>query len=538
MTIKQRLHLLCAFATLALLLTATITGFQLAEIGRAENSVQKVAVPLSRLVNAIAYQAVDARRAALFYMLDADPAHRQQLSGQITTARAQINRDLDTLNQIADEEGLRGDLKALASELNIYFDLLPQTLKIADGGDATAATAHYNSQVVPKVASMMAVIERLHLASATRLKTADAASEQAIGEAKLLSWTIALIVGALLFCGGIWIARGILGPLGKLNNAVISLTRDYDFGQRVPLDSGRNEISETLTAYNRFLETMQQSLRELHDAGATLGHSSGELKRSASELTTASSETSSATTNMAAAVEEMTVSIAHVAERASETDRIAHVAGEQAAEGVTVIDSTVDGIHAIAGTVREASGRLDSLETRTGEIGNVVKVIKEIADQTSLLALNAAIEAARAGETGRGFAVVADEVRKLAERTTLSTQEITSTVETILAEARLTSQAMQSVVTQVEQEVADARQAGEAVEQIRTGSSELVSQVGEISSSMREQSAASNNIAQQIERVAQMSEETSAAAHHTSDSAQELDLVARKISNALERYKV
>ena len=77
--------------------------------------------------------------------------------------------------------------------------------------------------------------------------------------------------------------------------------------------------------------------------------------------------------------------------------------GEQATEGVAVIDSTVEGIHSIAGTVREASGRLDSLETRTGEIGNVVKVIKEIADQTSLLALNAAIEAARAGETGRGL---------------------------------------------------------------------------------------------------------------------------------------
>lgn len=103
MTIKLRLYLLCAFASIGLLLTTAVTSLQLGEISRAEDSIQTVAAPLASLVNNIAYQSVDARRAALFYLLDADAAHRQQLAGQISTARSAIDRDFDELGKLASE---------------------------------------------------------------------------------------------------------------------------------------------------------------------------------------------------------------------------------------------------------------------------------------------------------------------------------------------------------------------------------------------------------------------------------------------------
>ena len=103
---------------------------------------------------------------------------------------------------------------------------------------------------------------------------------------------------------------------------------------------------------------------------------------------------------------------------------------------VEAIRRISDNLHHLADKTRDTTVNVERLDQRTGEIGGIVNLIKEIADQTNLLALNAAIEAARAGEQGRGFAVVADEVRKLAERTTAATGEISLLVQSIQEEAK------------------------------------------------------------------------------------------------------
>jgi len=130
------------------------------------------------------------------------------------------------------------------------------------------------------------------------------------------------------------------------------------------------------------------------------------------------------------------------------------------------VEQTLVKMKVIAESVRETAGKVEELGKRSDQIGRIVGVINDIADQTNLLALNAAIEAARAGEQGRGFAVVADEVRKLAERTTMSTKEIATMIEAVQGDTRLAVEAMEQGTRQVAKGVATTQKAGEALKEI------------------------------------------------------------------------
>ena len=351
--------------------------------------------------------------------------------------------------------------------------------------------------------------------------------------------TMSIMALAVLLSGWFsWtIYRAIREGFGQLGGNLNTLSQTLDFRVRADV-ARRDEVGEANRAFNQLLETLQDSFQNLRQIASSVDQSSRQLKETSEQVSAAALAQSEASSNMAATVEEMTVSVNHVAEQAKATRSGAEEATRLVSSGAATIRQTIEDIHQISSVVKASVSHIQQLEADSAQVGAVVGTIRDIADQTNLLALNAAIEAARAGEQGRGFAVVADEVRKLAERTARATQEIASTITTMVTRSQEATVQMDKAGQLVDAGVSRADEANRAIAQIGENAARSAIGIAEISGAIEQQGAASNSIAQQVEQTAQMAEESSAAAKETAASAQHLDGLVRQQMQTLERFRI
>jgi methyl-accepting chemotaxis protein len=192
----------------------------------------------------------------------------------------------------------------------------------------------------------------------------------------------------------------------------------------------------------------------------------------------------------------------------------------------------------IAGSSKTVADRITSLGKNSEQIGKIIGVIDDIADQTNLLALNAAIEAARAGEQGRGFAVVADEVRKLAERTTKATKEIAGMVESIQTETKSAVQAMEVGSRDVQVGVEKTAAAGVALEEMIKMSEQVGDMISQIATAAAQQSSATEQINANVAQISSLTAESSASADQTAKACTDLSELAFDLQKLASRFTV
>jgi methyl-accepting chemotaxis protein len=218
--------------------------------------------------------------------------------------------------------------------------------------------------------------------------------------------------------------------------------------------------------------------------------------------------------------------------------RQAEAAGNAAEAGAQVITHSNQGMDTISSTIQDTGSAIGKLTGESEKIGLMLRVIKEVADQTNLLALNAAIEAARAGEQGRGFAVVADEVRKLAERTNQSTADIATLATSMNESGREVTRWMENATGQVASGKALSSTAVERMDGIRNSAQLLVSAINEVAAALKEQSTTAHSIAGEVESVANLSDQNNQSARETARVSRDLDQLALSLRQTVQRFTV
>jgi len=342
-----------------------------------------------------------------------------------------------------------------------------------------------------------------------------------------------LLVGLLVWM----ISRSVLGEIGGEPAAAAVVMRRIADGD-LTTSVGAAKPGSLLHTLGSMVDALRQMVAQISESANALVSSAAQINNSASTVANTSHQQSDATASMAAAIEELTVSSSHISDNADRTERYSQEAVQLAGQGGERIRQATSAMQRIAGTVRNASERILSLNEQANQISSIAASIKDIAGQTNLLALNAAIEAARAGEQGRGFAVVADEVRKLAERTATATAEIEQMIAGIQGGTESAVAAMSGALPEVEQGAQLSDSAAESLGAIEEGAHKTLNRISEVANSTREQSAASESIARRVEEIARMVEETSIAMRGTAQSASGLQGVAVDLKQIVGKFRI
>ncbi|WP_394138226.1 methyl-accepting chemotaxis protein [Cytobacillus oceanisediminis] len=376
-----------------------------------------------------------------------------------------------------------------------------------------------------------------------------------------------LFVGIFILVGAVisyLIVRSITRPLNQLIVATDKVS-EGDLTQKFDVKNN-DEISKLGMSFNKMVQSLQHLINQVGEKAVHLASSSEQLTASSEQNNMATEQVANSIQEVASATEQQTEKVkestAVVKDMSSRIQQImlntnivaktANETNEVVVKGNSAIDLSTSQMKNINKTVSELGSIVHTLGKRSEEIGQIVNVISEIADQTNLLALNAAIEAARAGEHGRGFAVVADEVRKLAEQSSKSTESIRELISTIQTDTNSAINSMEKGTAEVEKGIDLVNNAGDAFSHIQQFADTVSSQIAEVSASIKDMAEGADQVVEivsAIEEIAAVTtsesqdvsaatEEQLASMEEIAASAASLSGMAEELLDSIKKFKV
>lgn len=442
-----------------------------------------------------------------------------------------FDQTFDTLISIMKDPVLKSDLEEKVG---------PQWIRVRDGAKAFMKN---NPWISVEDDTAMLQYGQLTTEAKKLLKEVEviAQSSQEISrttarKTKLLVSGVAGVILTIISFVLINLYRSINSPINELT----AIAKGFSKGDLSNFinDSRKDEFGVLGSHFNVATGKLNDMMNNVKRVTETISLNSEKLNASSTQIANNAQEQSSQTTQAATAMEELSSSFLDVAQNTTEAAKSSREATELATQGGNVVTEAIEGMNKISSSVNESAQKIEELGTRSVQIGDIIKVINDIASQTNLLALNAAIEAARAGEQGRGFAVVADEVRKLAERTATATNEISEMIQGFQEDIQKTVASMQTGTIEVESGVELSNHAGESLNQIVESARSVTAMVEQIATAVEEQSSTGEVVASNVESVAGLTHQTAENSEASSRTTQELNNLVIELTSLVSGFRL
>ncbi|WP_151726124.1 methyl-accepting chemotaxis protein [Acinetobacter ursingii] len=469
-------------------------------------------------------------------------ASADDFSADIETFGAYLNAQLNGSADLGVERISDPSLRESVDSIKSEYD---EVLKTA------ASTVFKNANQIVKVRQASS---QIFSQSDDMLKSLNNLSDKADS-----NWSSVIpAVLLLLFLTGFILSVARLLAIRNLleKNRVTRLQDEYDRNQNAILrlldeiaDLADGDLRSYATVSEDFTGAIADSINfaidQLRDLVSRITDTSQEVARYTQNTQTITNQLAEASEHQAqeiagasAAINEMAVSIDQVSANAAESAEVAERSVQIASNGADVVNRSIVGMDTIREQIQETSKRIKRLGESSQEIGNIVSLINDIADQTNILALNAAIQASMAGEAGRGFAVVADEVQRLAERSASATKQIEGLVKTIQTDTNEAVISMEQTTSEVVRGANLAKDAGVALDEIQSVSNNLAKLIANISNAAKLQSASASHIANTMNVVQEITSQTTTATFDTARSVSELANMAESLRESVSDFKL